>query len=138
MLLHFCGINFEDRRVNCAEFDQIKQSGDLPFCQLPVLRIQGGQILAQTNSISRYIAQMHTGRHQERYYTGLHDPELDCRIEVLLEYSDTFLTSCPFFAIESLDYNMSNETIEKHLSTLWPDCCNFLIKVYRTRKASAI
>mmetsp|Transcript_178540 Transcript_178540/g.572200 ORF Transcript_178540/g.572200 Transcript_178540/m.572200 type:complete len:476 (+) Transcript_178540:173-1600(+) len=56
MLLHFACVPFQDVFVNtCAEFEQLKADGALPFGQVP-LYTAGGVSVVQTQAILRHVA----------------------------------------------------------------------------------
>ena len=61
LLLHQAGVEFEDYRVKGKEeWPTLKK--DMPFGQLPVLQIftdEGTKVLAQSNTIARFIARSH-------------------------------------------------------------------------------
>ena len=51
--LHLAEIPFEDVRPTREEFIKMKQSGELPYGQLPVLEIEG-KVVAQSVGIARF------------------------------------------------------------------------------------
>ena len=51
--LHLADIPFEDVRPTREEFTRMKQSGELPYGQLPVLEVEG-KIIAQSVGIARF------------------------------------------------------------------------------------
>ena len=55
--LFMAGIEFEDVRPGRDEFRAMKQSGELPFGQLPVLDVDGTRI-SQSNAIARYCGKL--------------------------------------------------------------------------------
>eukprot|EP00933_Yihiella_yeosuensis_P013854 TRINITY_DN12648_c0_g1_i1.p1 TRINITY_DN12648_c0_g1~~TRINITY_DN12648_c0_g1_i1.p1 ORF type:complete len:240 (+),score=41.16 TRINITY_DN12648_c0_g1_i1:64-783(+) len=71
------GLSLKDSRLSREEFLDLKQQGELPFGQLPVLDLPNGERLAQTGAILRLI-----GR-----WTGLYpsDPLDACKVDMLLE-----------------------------------------------------
>ncbi|XP_046646245.1 glutathione S-transferase 1-like isoform X1 [Daphnia pulicaria] len=56
LILNQAGVEFEDVRFERAEWPALKAS--MPFAQVPVLEVDG-QMLAQSNTISRYLARQH-------------------------------------------------------------------------------
>eukprot|EP00090_Calanus_glacialis_P008274 TRINITY_DN16589_c0_g1_i1.p1 TRINITY_DN16589_c0_g1~~TRINITY_DN16589_c0_g1_i1.p1 ORF type:complete len:226 (-),score=59.19 TRINITY_DN16589_c0_g1_i1:91-768(-) len=61
MILAYGGIPYKDEDCNSffgMSFGEAKQSGKLPFGQLPLLQIggEGGRLIAQSGSINRYLA----------------------------------------------------------------------------------
>ena len=57
LALHLSGIPFEDIRPSRAEFMAMKNSGELPYGQLPVLDVDGVRI-AQSVAIARLCGQV--------------------------------------------------------------------------------
>ena len=60
LLLHQAGVEFEDNRIKREEWPSLKQ--DMPFGQIPVLQIftdEGTKVLAQSNTIARFVARSH-------------------------------------------------------------------------------
>jgi prostaglandin-H2 D-isomerase / glutathione transferase len=55
LALHLGGIAFEDRRVSFKEWDALRDQ--MPFRALPVLEVDG-RVLAQSNSINRYVGKL--------------------------------------------------------------------------------
>jgi prostaglandin-H2 D-isomerase / glutathione transferase len=55
LALHLGGIAFEDRRVGFKEWDALRDR--MPFRALPVLEV-AGRVLAQSNSINRYVGKL--------------------------------------------------------------------------------
>jgi prostaglandin-H2 D-isomerase / glutathione transferase len=51
------GIEFEDVRPNREEYQALKASGELPFGQLPILRVDG-QAIGQTAGIARFCGKL--------------------------------------------------------------------------------
>lgn len=63
MCLTYAGIPFEDIRSNhpkWPEFAAMKAAGELPFGQMPVLRVggPGGMLLGQSTAICRFVAKL--------------------------------------------------------------------------------
>ena len=55
--LHIAGVEWTDERPNREAFIALKQSGTLPFGQLPVLELDGGSF-GQSNAIARYCGRL--------------------------------------------------------------------------------
>ena len=53
--LHAAGVDFEDERLNFAEFSEMRQT--TPFNALPVLEVDGA-VFTQTNSLLRYVGKL--------------------------------------------------------------------------------
>jgi len=80
--LHIGGVAFQDTRIAYPEFQTLRANGDLPFDSLPVLRLDDGVVLGQSNNILRWV-----GRR-----TGLtpDDPGDALRVEGLLDSAEDF------------------------------------------------
>eukprot|EP00937_MAST-01D_sp_MAST-1D-sp2_P004257 g4257.t1 len=68
---------FEDVRLTREQFVEKKASGELPFGQVPALRVETGELLVQSAAIARYIGKR----------TGLYpdDPVVAARVDALLD-----------------------------------------------------
>lgn len=53
--LHIAGLAFTDRRLKFPEFAELRASGAFPLGSVPVLRVDGVQVI-QTGAILRYVA----------------------------------------------------------------------------------
>ena len=85
LALHIAGIPFEDRRIGFKDWDAHREA--MPFRALPVLEVDG-RVLAQSNSINRYVGKL----------TGLY-PEDDLQAFLCDEVMD---------AIEDMDTPIGN------------------------------
>lgn len=54
--LRIGGVPFVDERVAHARFQELRAAGALPFDSLPVLTLDDGRVLAQSNTILRHVA----------------------------------------------------------------------------------
>ena len=54
MLFALAHVDYEDIRVDADEWANLKQ--EMPFGQLPVLEVEGGERIAQSMAISRFLA----------------------------------------------------------------------------------
>ena len=72
LCLYMNDIEFVDHRISDTERDQFKKNGQLPngmiapFCQLPVLEVDG-KIVAQTGAIARFCGKL----------SGMYPPDND-------------------------------------------------------------
>ncbi|PFX16267.1 Glutathione S-transferase 1 [Stylophora pistillata] len=55
LIFKAAGVEFEDHRISFEDWGALKATGKFPFAQLPVLEFDG-EILAQSLSIARYVA----------------------------------------------------------------------------------
>ena len=50
------GVQLDDVRISREKFHEMRDSGELPFGQVPALDVGDGRILAQSSAILRYVA----------------------------------------------------------------------------------
>lgn len=55
LIFIYGGVSFEDRAVSFQEYVQMRDNGELPFGQLPILEV-GGTLISQSCAIARYAA----------------------------------------------------------------------------------
>lgn len=80
LALAYAGLPFEDYRFqDRAEFMEKKQSGELPYGQVPALFVDG-QVLVQTNAILRFI-----GKKAETSTLYPTDPLLAAKVDAILD-----------------------------------------------------
>ena len=117
-------VEMEDVRITRDEFAAMKESGRLPYGQVPALEVDGGQVLAQSSAILRYIATL----------GGLHpasDPLAAAQIDsIVSEEEDMFCGVSvsrygPRFGFDLTDEyraqvraKLNDEVLPKHLSFL--------------------
>ena len=75
-------IPFEDERVSMEEFRARRARGDLPFGALPVLVLDHGVVVSQSNTILRYVGKL-AGLFPE-------DPLLSLRVESVLDSAEDY------------------------------------------------
>eukprot|EP01038_Epipyxis_sp_PR26KG_P015210 gene15210-20489_t len=81
----YSGLEFEDIRMDGAQFTGMKNQGKLPFGQLPVLEVDEKDIIPQTASILRYI-----GKLSGKLYSD--DPVMAGRIDAILDAENDLFT----------------------------------------------
>ena len=101
LCLYMNDIEFVDHRISDTERDQFKKNGQLPngmiapFCQLPVLEVDG-KIVAQTRAIARFCGKL----------SGMYPPDNDfdaARVDQIIE------------AAQDINYIVSISGREKNL-----------------------
>ena len=101
LCLYMNDIEFVDHRISDTERDQFKKNGQLPngmiapFCQLPVLEVDG-KIVAQTGAIARFCGKL----------SGMYPPDNDfdaARVDQIIE------------AAQDINYIVSISGREKNL-----------------------
>jgi glutathione S-transferase len=115
--LRIGGLPFVDVRVSGAEFQALRASGALPFDGLPVLELDNGLVLAQSNTILR-----HVGRR-----AGLvpEDATAALRVDMLLDAAEDYGGRL------SVSIRVSDATVRaalrEELAQRWlPDWCRHL------------
>ena len=74
LALYISGVPFEDRRVTYASIARLRDSGYLPFGQVPALEIDG-QVFAQSQAILRWVG----------WHTGLYPEDLQLQMDMIDE-----------------------------------------------------
>ncbi|XP_057368614.1 glutathione S-transferase 1-like [Daphnia carinata] len=74
LIMSQAGVEFEDVRFERTEWPALKAT--MPFGQVPVLEVDG-QMLAQSNTISRYLARKHGLAGKDEWEQGLADMYAD-------------------------------------------------------------
>lgn len=80
--LRIGGVPFEDERIPHPRFQALRAAGALPFDSLPVLTLDDGRVLAQSNTILRYAA--------ARAGLTPPDPFEALRVDALLDAAEDF------------------------------------------------
>ena len=83
MALHIGGIPFKDDRFQFSDFDKIKESGELPFNQVPIM-IVDGQVISQSVALLRYCGKL-AGLYPRDEEEDLYAARIDEVIDVLLD-----------------------------------------------------
>ncbi|XP_046646250.1 glutathione S-transferase 1-like [Daphnia pulicaria] len=76
LILSCANVPFEDYRIEHSDWPAIKQ--DMPFKQIPVLQVDGVNLLAQSNTIARYLARQHQLAGQNEWEQSQADMFIDC------------------------------------------------------------
>lgn len=111
LLLHYGNVEFEDFRAKSPDFRELRDSGALPFQQLPIFQIDD-KVLAQSEAIERWAAN----------YVGLlpqdplHLAEMDMTICALREVLDLLLD----IKYHSKDEEQKQEFTKKFLENIIP------------------
>ena len=67
-------IDFEDRRIEFEKFDELKETGLLPFGQMPVLEVDG-KVYSQSLAILRYLGKL-TGMYPDDFEEAMYVDEV--------------------------------------------------------------
>ncbi len=99
LILNCANVPFEDYRIEHSDWTAIKQGIpslkkcecglnnligaviiqlDMPFKQIPVLEVDGVNLLAQSNTIARYLARQHQLAGQNEWEQSQADMFIDC------------------------------------------------------------
>ncbi len=101
LILNCANVPFEDYRIEHSDWPAIKQGTytilnlignvvqiiwfgviiiqlDMPFKQIPVLEVDGVDLLAQSNTIARYLARQHQLAGQNEWEQSQADMFIDC------------------------------------------------------------
>ena len=68
----------------------MKENEELIFGQLPVLVAEGGETLAQSQAILRYVGRSYRGKNNELLYPAKEDPDVSYDIDAIVEYSNDY------------------------------------------------
>ena len=92
MLLSKAGVNFEDRRIEFAEWPELKPT--MPNAQVPALKLEDGTLMGESLCILRFLAQSHG------FYPN--DPKEAAVVDEALEAYQDLIGKMykPFFASE--------------------------------------
>ncbi|RHY40730.1 hypothetical protein DYB30_003298 [Aphanomyces astaci] len=89
LILAYGGIDFDDVRIPGKEFPEKKPSLDLPFGQVPTLKVNGTKVFAQSVAISRYAATL-AGLYPQDPLEAL---EADLVVDTVVEATMTFVNA---------------------------------------------
>ncbi|KZS14637.1 Glutathione S-transferase A4 [Daphnia magna] len=111
LILHQAGVEFEDIRFPHSEWPAIKPS--TPFGQVPVLEVDG-QVLAQSNTIARYLARKYGLAGKNDWEQALADMYADNINDLLNAAVPPFMEKDPVKQKEMYEKFMA-ETIANHV-----------------------
>jgi len=90
LMLNFAKVPFEDVRIERADWPTFKET--TPWGQMPILEVDGA-VLAQTNTIARYLAKKHGLAGETDFDQAKCDEYLDAQSDLLQEASKWFRES---------------------------------------------
>ena len=70
IILYYCKVQFEDKLITMEDFAERKASGFYELGQLPILTLENGTKLYQSNAIARYLGRTYKGMKDEVLYPG--------------------------------------------------------------------
>jgi len=86
LAMHLAGVAFEDRRIPWKEWPAVRDS--MPFQAMPVLEVDG-QVIAQSNTINRYVGKL-TGLYpKDDWQAALADEVMDAVEDITIEIEAT-------------------------------------------------
>lgn len=115
MALWKAGIEYNDNRVTGDDWKNLRESGKLPFGQVPALELADGTILAQQFAIMNYIAEVHPA------LKGT-DPVLNAKADSLCQY--LWLDAFPNIGPKTFS------TADNRLEVLQAGCDKYMPTVY--------
>ena len=90
MAFSYCNVEFEDNYITFKDLMWHKKKGTYPSGQAPVLHLDDGTMLSQSNAILRYICTSYKGRKGETLYPGHADPKLSWDNDNVIEFITDF------------------------------------------------
>ena len=87
LALHIAGIAFEDRRIPRNEWPKLRDSA--PFQALPMLEVDG-QVIAQSNTINRYVGKLAGLYPKDDWQAALVDEVMDAVEDITTRIGATF------------------------------------------------
>lgn len=128
MAFKYCNVEFEDENLAPEEFGQRKAAGKYPNGQLPVLHLDDGTMMSQSNSIARYICAAYKGRNGEVLYPGNTDPMLSYKIDDFVEDAEELTYKCAKWHIVPIlpQYKEKDDHFVTFITTKFP---TFLQKI---------
>jgi glutathione S-transferase len=106
LALHIGGIPFEDHRINPKEWPEHR--GQMPFLALPILDVDG-KIVAQSNSITRYVGKLAGLYPEDALQALLCDEAMDAAEDIGSRIANTM------FMPEEAKKRAREELIDSHL-----------------------
>ena len=94
LALHLGGVHFENVHPSREEFRKMKESGSLPFGQVPVLVVDGSTI-AQTGAIARFCGKLSGHYPTDPLQAAMVDQYLDAATDVTTKVSPTMRIKDP-------------------------------------------
>ena len=85
MALWYVGAAYEDVRVSEKEFAKNKKAGKYQWGSMPVLTLNNGMTITQSNAIIRYVCTANRGKKGEQLSPGNSNPSQSYEIDLLLE-----------------------------------------------------
>ena len=131
MILWYCNINADEKFPTFEEFGAGKAEGKYVAGYLPVLYIEGGQQLAQTNSIARYLTRRFVGKEGEQLYPKNSEHDLIFKIEEIIDIQgEVFENTYKFQAPLHPEYKNKDQHRPVFLETTFPKFCETLEAKY--------
>jgi glutathione S-transferase len=88
---------------------------------MPVLTLDDGTVLAQSNSILRYVCAKYKGRNGESLYPGAKDPMLSYKIDNEVDWNEDFNKSIIFMYMKKFGTPEFDESFKQFILKDWPE-----------------
>lgn len=121
MALWKAGVEYEDNKVTGDDWKALKESGKLPFGQMPALEFPDGTVLAQSESIMKYLG--------DTYKLRPEDPLLNAKADSITQHggSDVTMKVAPMIFSQAPDRNEKlKEAAETHFPPYFEKLASFL------------
>ena len=102
LALAYCNVDFEDNCISFDVFARKKKGGAYPYGQLPVLYLDDGTVMSQSNTILRYVCAKYKGRNGETLYPGAADPMLSYTIDEIIDFLEEFVPKIRFLYLQKM------------------------------------
>ena len=87
LAMHLAGITFEDRRIARKDWPALRDQ--TPYQSLPVLEVDG-EVIAQSNTINRYVGKLAGLYPKDDWQAALVDEVMDAIEDITLKIGNTF------------------------------------------------
>ena len=124
----YCNVDFEDELLTPEEFGTRKAAGKYPNGQIPILHLDDGTQMTQSNAIARYVGASYKGRNGEVLYPGNADPMLSFKIDDFMEDTEELIYKCAKWHIVPFlpQYKEKDDHFVTFITTKFP---NYLQKI---------
>nr|QJE50396.1 glutathione S-transferase sigma [Diaphanosoma celebensis]QST14966.1 GSTsigma1g protein [Diaphanosoma celebensis] len=119
LVMHYAGVEFEDFRFERDEWPQYKEK--MPFKKVPILEVDG-KVLAQSQSIARYLARKHGLAGKSDWEQAQADMYVDCMVDLMKGTTPAYMEQDPVKKQELMVSYINDvviphaQIIEKHLA----------------------
>ena len=121
MALNYCEVQYEDEFLDFATFAAKKAAGEFQYGQVPVLDLDDGTRLCQSNAILRYVCSKYTGKKGEKLYPGAQDPILSHAIDSACEFCEDFVAERRFFYLKKIGTEEYDQDFTQFILKKFPE-----------------